>query len=295
MHRLLRAGTLLAVGAALVALTMWAHAEASYRRAGLRPEADLLVLPRPEVLRVTALGHTELVADLVWVRAVVYAGGEIAHRGDLRWLDRYLDTIVELDPTFRRPYKWAGVVTMYNGKIITNQMVRQSSHYLELATQRFPRDWEFPFMLGCNYLNELQSTDPKQKAEWRRIAGDYIQRAAVIGGGPPWLPILAATIYTREGETDLAIRHLEEVYASSEDPRVRAEVKAKLAQLHQQVDTERLEQARSALVEAWRAWAPYTPLDLFVLAGQGRADQTRKQLTAQPRLGGLEEAEPPER
>src|SRR5262249_25240372 len=184
-----------------------------------------------------------------------------------------------------RPYKWAGVVTMYNGRVITNDMVRASNHYLELAIERFAKDWEFPFMLGCNYLHELKTNDPNQRAAWRRMGGEYVRRAAVLGGGPSWLPLLAATIFTREGETDLAIRHLEEVYASSEDPRVREQIKFRLMAFKRQTDAERIDERRARLERDWRAWAPYAPLDLFVLLGDPPRDVDLRTLLAAPLLG----------
>jgi hypothetical protein len=207
----------------------------------------------------------------------------------MRWLDRYLDTIITLDPSFRRPYRWAGVITLYNGRVITNDMVRASNHYLELATERFPRDWEFPFMLGCNYLNELKPSRPEQKDEWRRIAAEYIRRAAVLGGGPTWLPLLAASIYTREGETDLAIRHLEEMYASSEDPTVREQIRARLAALQKSGANERRERARAEFERRRKAWAPYAPADLYVLVGEPPPDLDLPHLTDEPLLAGPEE------
>ena len=289
-------------GLGALALTIWAHAEATSRRSALPPEADLLYLPRAEVIRVAAIGHTELAADLVWVRAVIYSGEELAHRGRMQWLDRYLDTLLTLDPTFRRPYQWAGVVTMYNGRPITNEMVRASNRYLELGAARFPGDWEFPFMLGANYLSELKTDDPAQKAKWRRLAGEYIRRAASLGGGPSWLPLLAATLFSQEGATDLAIRHLEEVYASTEDPRVREDVRKRLNQLRAATDADRIEKAHRVLEAGWRAWAPYAPVDLFVVVGAPRADATLDRLVGQPLLDetpvepGVEPAvEPPDR
>jgi hypothetical protein len=275
------------VTAAVGSCVLWARAELLFRRASFPPEQDLLYLPRAQVMRVASLGHMELFADLVWIRAVVYAGGEIAQRGDMKWLDHYLDTILELDPTFRRPYIWAGVITMYNGRLMTNDMVRRSNHYLELGEARFPKDWELPFMLGSNYLHELKTDDPKQKAAWRRIAGEHIRHAAIVGGGPDWLPLLAASIYSKEGENELAVRHLEEVYASSEDAKVREQVRLRLLALRKESESARvsqLERARGALEQGWRAWAPYTPLDLFVLVGETPTDRTLTHLVDDPLL-----------
>lgn len=268
--------------ASLIALTLWAHAETTYRRASLPPEQDLLYLPRADVLRAGSLGHTELLADLVWVRTVIYAGEEIGHHGRMRWLDRYLDTIVALDPAFKRPYKWAGVVTMYNGRVITNEMVRASNHYLELGEKLFPEDWEFPFMLGCNYWNELHTENPEQRTEWRRIGAEHIRHAALLQGAPSWLPMVAASFLTREGQNDLAIRHLEEVYASTEDPKIREQVRNKLVQLQAVSQAEHIEQARKAIDEGRLKWAPYAPADFYILVGPPHPDATLEQLVAKP-------------
>jgi hypothetical protein len=268
--------------ASLIALTLWAHAETTYRRVSLPPEEDLLYLPRADVLRAGSLGHTELLADLVWVRTVIYAGEEIGHRGRMRWLDRYLDTIVLLDPVFKRPYKWAGVVTMYNGRVITNEMVRASNHYLELGEKLFPDDWEFPFMLGCNYWNELHTENPEQRNEWRRIGAEHIRHAALLQGAPSWLPVVAASFLTREGQNDLAIRHLEEVYASTEDPKIREQIRNKLIHLQATSQAEHIEQARKAIDEGLKQWAPYAPADFYIMVGPPHPDATLGQLLAQP-------------
>ena len=282
MNPRLLPAVLAALGTTLVALLLWTHAELEYRRATLPPEADLLYLPRTEVLRSISLGHTELVADLVWVRAVVYAGEEMGHHGRMRWLDRYLETIVSLDGDFKRPYKWAGVITMYNGRVITNPMVRDSNHYLELGERTFPDDWEFPFMLGCNYLHELKTEDPAQKQEWKRQGAEYIRRAALLRGGPPWLPLLAATLYSQQGQEDVAIRHLEEIYASTEDPKVKEEVRNRLLSLKASSDARHIEETRAELERGRKAWAPYAPTDLYIMVGPPHPDESLEKLVAEP-------------
>jgi hypothetical protein len=184
---------------------------------------------------------------------------------------------------------------MYNGRIISNEMVRQSTHFLEAGAAHFPRDWEFPFMLSCNYLNEMKTTDPAQRAAFTRLGADYVRRAAILGGGPDWLPVLAATIYTRDGEQELAIRHLEEVYASSEDPKVRERVKAKLEQLRAAGEAgraERIAHAREDLEAGSRNWAPYVPIDLFVLTGRAPADRDLRALVGADGLVPLDDAGP---
>lgn len=254
----------------LLAGVVVAEDAANRRREAFPAGEDLLYLPQPSALHAIALGHDELAADLVFIRGLVYFGTQLEEKGEYRWLENYLDTITRLDPRWKTPFRWAGVATMYNGRPITNQAVMLSNHFLERGVRQFPDDWELPFMLGSNYLFELHTDDPKQKDEWRRIGGEWVRHAAVVGGAPSWVPLLAATIMHQEGQDEAAVRHLEEVYVSTQDERTRAEVRNRLVGLHAKIDLAREERERAAFESAWRATLPYAPPDLFVAIGAAR-------------------------
>ena len=69
-----------------------------------------------------SLGHHELAADLVFIRALVYFGAQLDAEGRVslaRQLPRHHRRA--RSRTGRRPYRWAGVATMYNGRAITNE------------------------------------------------------------------------------------------------------------------------------------------------------------------------------
>jgi hypothetical protein len=254
----------------LIVAMVFVENAANRRRAAFPAGEDILYLPRPSALHVLALGHDEVAADLVFIRGLVYFGSQMEQKGEFRWLDNYLDTITTLDPDWKTPYRWAGVATMYNGRPITNAAVTMSNHFLERGVRQFPDDWELPFMLGCNYLFELKTDDPAKKAENRRIGGEWIRHAAIVGGGPPWVLLLAATIMREEGRDEAAVRHLEEVYVSTQDERTRTEVRNLLLALHAKIDLAREERERSAFEASWRATLPYVPADLFVAIGPPR-------------------------
>ena len=253
----------------LVAL-VWAQNAANRRRDAFPPGEDLLYLPQPSALHAVMLGHDELAADLVFIRGLVYFGSQLEQKGDYRWLENYLDTITRLDPRWKTPYRWAGVATMYNGKPITNKAVMLSNHFLERGVRQFPEDWELPFMLGSNYLFELQTNDPKQKEEWRRIGGEWVRHAAIVGGAPSWVPLLAATIMHEEGQDEAAVKHLEEVYVSTQDERTREQIRNRLVGLHAKIDLQREARERKQFEAAWKATMPYAPPDLFVAVGAAR-------------------------
>jgi hypothetical protein len=259
---------LAAAGALLLLVATGLLQDAAQRGRGrLSPEADLLYLPRASALRVMSLGHRELAADLVFIRAIIYFGAQMGGDKQYRWLENYLDTIVALDPAWKTPYRWAGVATMYNGRTITNESVTRSSHFLELGTRRFPSDWELPFMLGCNYLFELHTDDAEQRRRWRRQGAEWVRHAALVGGGPAWVPLLAATILKQEGLDEAALHHLEAVYLSTRDEQTRQEVRNRLLALHSRIDFLREARQRDEFERGWKRTLPYAPPELYTLIG----------------------------
>src|SRR5690349_18617301 len=112
-----------------------AHHAAASLRAGFPAEDDLAFLPRASVLRAASLGHTEAMADLVFLRTITFFGAQFVGAKNYDWMESHLDTVAELDPYFRAAYRFGGHATMYNGKPITNREVRLSSHFLEAGLQ----------------------------------------------------------------------------------------------------------------------------------------------------------------
>jgi hypothetical protein len=121
-------------------------------------------------------------------------------------------------------------------------------------------------MLGCNYLFELQTTDPKQKEAWRRSGGRWIRRAAVAGGGPPWLAGLAVRVMSEQGEQEAAIHYLEEAYLTAPDDATREEI-GRLLAVKQKSAVAGIERAAADFQKRWHAAMPYAPPDLYVLIG----------------------------
>jgi hypothetical protein len=250
------------------ALTALCHHRTLSRRDRFPAEEDILYLPKSSALKVMSLGHHELAATLVFVRALVYFGGELGTK-DRRftWLENYMDTMVSLDPQFEMAYKWAGSAFMYNGRTITNDMVERSNHFLERGIKHFPRSWQLPWMLGCNYLFEMRTTDPKQKKEWERIGGEWIRQAALIGSAPPWASLLAAQLMKKEGRDEVSMRYLEEVYLTTSDEKTKQEIRNRILFLKSKVEADRLERLGKDFNDRWEKTLPYAPPDLFVALG----------------------------
>lgn len=193
--------------------------------------ADRYYLPSPSVLQVASLGYREAAADLVWVATIQHASDRRPVAGRVfPWLERYLDSVIALNPYMLKLYLWAdGTITYARGRL-NNEEWRRSIHYLELGQRRFPRNWEILFKLASAYT-ELRTRDPQKRSAWMRRAADYLWKAHLVGGGPSWLGSLAARYWSDEGQWLLAYRRTLEELKATEDPSVRREMSDRLATL----------------------------------------------------------------
>ena len=82
-----------------------------------------------------------------------------------------------------------------------------------------------------------------------------------------WVPLLAATILKQEGDEQAAIKHLEEVYLSTNDEKTKLEVRNRLTSLHAQIDFAQAERERAEFTRAWHATVPYAAPGFFLAVG----------------------------
>ena len=82
-----------------------------------------------------------------------------------------------------------------------------------------------------------------------------------------WLPNLAASMLTKEGEAQLAIHHLEQTYAVTSNPETRAEIGRKLAALRGQQSAAELAAGAEALRKLVDENYPFAPEAFSIVAG----------------------------
>ncbi|MDP8243950.1 MAG: hypothetical protein P9L94_07705 [Candidatus Hinthialibacter antarcticus] len=93
---------------------LWAQHKIMDARRHIRVEEKILMLSdRPEVTRIAALGFDNAVADLLWIRAIQYFGGNFSTLDeDLKkeGMSKLLENLVGLDPEFIGAWKFGGFV-----------------------------------------------------------------------------------------------------------------------------------------------------------------------------------------
>jgi len=164
---------------------------------------NLLYLPKGGHLKLMSLGFRSVMADVLWVKAIGYFGGHSLTDKEYPWLYHILDQVTTLDPPFRQPYLFGGVVLS-----VESGLPAQGTALLRKGMVYYPGEWLFPFYAGFNSFYYFK--DPARAAA-------YIQVAATLPGHPEYLPRLAASLLTRAGRVGAAIRFLETVAESTED------------------------------------------------------------------------------
>jgi hypothetical protein len=263
----------IALAAAFVAMAGMGRRRAADLRATWPAEADLLYLPSSKTLRWLALGHTELASDLIAARANVYYGSLLSTKAPQRWLDQYLHTAIDLDPKFHRLYQSGAAMLVYYGGAIKVEAVEKANSLLVRGEKAFPTDWNLPFQLGFNLFFELPSAsgadDPRVPA-WRQAGVEALERAALFEGVPEWLPNLTARLLTKQGANELAIRHLEQAYATTSSEETRAQIRGKLELLQRSTIVQQIEAGRRELAAELARGYDYAPEAFTVIAGPRR-------------------------
>ncbi|MBK8482609.1 MAG: hypothetical protein IPL40_15835 [Proteobacteria bacterium] len=239
-----------------------------HQRATRSVPGEAYLLPPAPVLRALAFGYDEVVADLLWVRTIAYFADHAFSDGELAYLERYLDSILTLDPHFKAIYRFGSAMMMSRGSHQTNEDVFHAIHLLERAHRLYPNEYRFPLHIGA-YISELRPATPQQRARWRRLGADWVRRAALIGTELAWLPNLAASVYSEQGERELAIHHLRELYVVTQDTATKQQIASKLRQLLGRQAVDFAHEADRALAAQRASPLAFLSPDLFAVLHPG--------------------------
>ncbi len=234
----------------------------------LETDESKYYLPTADWMVPLSLGYREAAAGVVWVRLLTYFGEQHEVRGDFSHLEAYLTAVTSLDPYFYRAYTWGSVAAIYNGTLIDREAIELSIDMLERGLEYFPNDGDIHYYLGFQYYFELGAlTTGEERERVRRIGLDEICTGAILGGGPPFLPLVCSSLAERQGLDHIATQRLSQVLIETEDERTRARIEERLEQLMSPdaayLFTRRIAEFR----RRWRREMPYAPAGFYLLVG----------------------------
>jgi hypothetical protein len=187
------------------------------------PRTPVLWLQNAPLMQRAALGFDSLVADVYWMRAVVYFGRQRLSHDTAKNYDLlypFLQFVTTLDARFTTAYRF--------GAVFLSERPPGGPHRPDLAIQllkrgaeRTPERWEYLHDIGFVYFWTLQ--DHLQAAEW-------YERASHIEGAPLWLKSTAAAMLLEGGDRHSARVIWQHMHDSTSDEWLKQESRTRLAQ-----------------------------------------------------------------
>jgi tetratricopeptide (TPR) repeat protein len=258
MHRWIWPTAAVIVCFVAIGLPRWKFYQAG-ASARIEEGKEVLLLPPGKVLGALDLGYHSLAADLLFIRANIYYGRHILTDERLPWLNDFTDTLISLDPDFKKAYLWGAMVSMYRKRDsdrIESRYVRRAIAILKKGMLRFPNDYRFPMRIGFNYYYEMSDIEH---------GIPFFERASKMPGAPAWLREKLVDLYSKRGRRALARQMLAELAMEAEDPVLGKALADRLEALYTEPEKKELTVLRRRLVDEWRKDYSYAPFDLFLL------------------------------
>lgn len=203
----------------------------------VRETSDVHLLPPPKDVVTLSFGYRSALADVLWAHVLVSQGLHTMERRRFENVADLIDTINELEPSYREPYLLSDALINIQIKESALEDVIRTREILERGTRNRPLDPEVwrtagqfvAFIAPASYIK-----DPTERDAWRTAGARMLAHAAELGGDggyAGWAAISGAGILSRQGERDAAIRYMERTLAVTEDEELRDHLQKQLAAL----------------------------------------------------------------
>jgi len=185
-------------------------------------KGDVVYLPvNASVMRLLSPADSDFLADMLWMRALYYFGQHYLTDRQYPHLVNLLDMMTDLAPRWEYPYAYGAVILADVG-----DGTEEALYMVEKGLTHHPEDWQLWFFKGYYLMKDGNNIE----------AAEALHRAAVLPGAPVFLAELSATLLTREGKRDMALRFLEASLDMIEDPRQRKFIIRKMQKVKRQHD-----------------------------------------------------------
>jgi hypothetical protein len=225
---------------------------------------EVLMLPPGDVIRQIDLGYHTLAASLLFIRANIYYGHQMANYLETHWLQDFVRILIELDPDFRKIYMWGAMATTYYSRTIDHvppARIMLANQILALGLERFPDDYKFPMRIGFNFHYEIGDAD-------RAIP--FFAQAANKANAPKWLKEKLVDLYSQKGRKEIAKNILAELIGESEDPNVTATLRQRMKYILNEDERKKITNLQKRLLHEWKTNFEFIPFDLYLLIREKR-------------------------
>jgi tetratricopeptide (TPR) repeat protein len=233
-------------------------------------------VPSPDTLEPLSLGYQAALADLLWMRALVYFGEELEHNERAAAVFDHAEAILALDPDFKAAYTWIGVAGTYRTGEVKREDYLRTLSFLRRAAERFPDDAEIRWDVGATMVYDqpraLRKGNPELSRRIELEGLEHVEYAATHGAAPPWVLFTAATKRRELGQTEQALNRLREMAPLIDDPEIRQGLEQRIAALQAESAGLQRDAELEHLERRHRATYPWVPLGLWILVDDPAAD-----------------------
>ena len=230
---------------------------------------DVYVLPRPSELRAMSLGYRAAAADAIWAKLLVEYGTHWHERRSFTDAPKYMDAILALDPKYPLVYRYAETLIVYRPPRGTREDWFIAKEYLERGLRERPTDSDVWLHYG-QFLAFSSPTffidDKEMLDKFRHEGAQAIVRAVELGADAD-RSIAAATLLSKYGERDAAIRQLRRAYALTDVEADREQIGRKLAVLEATAERDAAERDMRVIESRWRTEFNFLSRDAYLLLG----------------------------
>jgi hypothetical protein len=216
-------------------------------------EEILYLQSGPAVSRL-ALGYKALLADVYWIRAVQYFGGQkLRERARLKHdlLYPLLDITTTLDPYFNIAYRF-GSIFLAEGAPRPPGRPDLAVNLLEKGFSTNPAKWQY--LYDAAFIYYWYERDYQMASQW-------FTRASKVPGAPAWMPGLAAMTRVRGGDRQGARFLWQQIFQNAEAGYMRDSARRSLVQLDIMDELDRLNAALARVsAETGRPVTSWDPL-----------------------------------
>ncbi|MCK5306965.1 MAG: hypothetical protein KAJ66_07535, partial [Candidatus Omnitrophica bacterium] len=178
---------------------------------------ELLYLPYHKNVNKFSLGFSEIIGDILYIKAINYFGEHYLSDRSYPYLYQLLDAATDLSPHFKEVYEFGAIILTFE---VDDPDL--SSRLLRKAIKSNPNYWRFPFYLSFNNFFYLKNFGE---------AAHYMKEAASLPGSPAYLTGLTARLYSKAGEPETALTFLYQIYEDSNDERVSEKIKLRIKEV----------------------------------------------------------------
>ncbi|MDX6515516.1 MAG: hypothetical protein QOH73_1182 [Gaiellaceae bacterium] len=239
----------------------------------VKEESDVYVLPPPDQVVTLSLGYRSALSDLLWAHVLVSQGLHTFERRRFENLSLFLDSINELEPTFREPYLLADALYTFQGFEPSHDEVAKARAVMERGSRELPLDGQIWLQLGqfvAFIAPGTYLTDEQEQQQWRLDGARMLARAAELGGenaNITWQTLGAVGIFNRAGERDAAIRLRLRALAVTDDPELKDRLLRELGKLLSEEQKEISIDLDRKLVGLWKRDLPFVPRGTMLVLG----------------------------